>query len=95
MAANAWYPIARERVVPYAASVWYIIAREMTIHIIARRGRQLEAVLGTGPGHPLPDARPAHRGVADRRTAKIRCSFDFTALGGWACGACQRRNSNI
>ena len=29
-AANGWYPIARERVVPYAANAWYIIAREMT-----------------------------------------------------------------
>ena len=28
--ANAWYPIAREWVVPYAANGWYIIAREMT-----------------------------------------------------------------
>ena len=28
--ANAWYPIAREPVVPYAANGWYIIAREMT-----------------------------------------------------------------
>ena len=37
--ANAWYPIARERVVPYAANGWYIIAREMTRQalITARR----------------------------------------------------------
>ena len=31
--ANAWSPIARERVVPHAASAWYIIAREMTTGI--------------------------------------------------------------
>jgi hypothetical protein len=32
-------------------------------HISARRGRQLEPVLGAGPGHPPPHARTAHHGA--------------------------------
>jgi hypothetical protein len=43
MPANGWSPIARERVVPYAANAWYIIAREMTFRQICRAGLPLGA----------------------------------------------------
>jgi hypothetical protein len=35
----------------------------LAAHVLARRGRQLEPVLGAGPGHPPPHARPAHHGA--------------------------------